>query len=132
MGFSIREITYNDVKSLNIKDNRLIFSPTAKYFAIVKQKKVVSVTAVKENKKGVKLQANYTFPEYRNRGLFSFLLKNICKKYSNYDIYADCLNTSVSIYINQGFDVYDIKEFKRFTLYKVRMLRNETICKENR
>lgn len=125
MGCEFRQISYDEIKGLNISDKRLIFSPHAQYYALVDGDIVKSVISVKVAKNGVKLQGNYTFPEYRGQGLFTKLLRCIMNIYSeNINIYADCLNTSVGIYLRNGFELYEIKEYKSFTIYKVRLLSN--------
>lgn len=131
MGCQFREIKYEKVNGLNIKDKSLIFNPKAKYYAIIDGDIIKSVLAVREAKNGVKLQANYTFPEYRNQGLFTLLLRCVMDLYNDMNIYADCLNKSVGIYIKQGFELYKIQKFKSFTIYKVRLLRDVKVCKEN-
>lgn len=125
MGCKFRKITYNEIKGLNISDKRLIFSPNSQYYALVDGDIVKSIISVKVAKNRVKLQANYTFPDYRCQGLFTELLKFVAYLFKNMNIYADCLNTSVGIYLRQGFELYDIKEYKSFTIYKVRLLSNE-------
>lgn len=124
MGCKFGQIKYEKVKGLNIKDKSLIFNPKAKYYAIIDGDIIKSVLAVREAKNGVKLQANYTFPEYRNQGLFTKLLKCVMYLYRDMNIYADCLHKSIKIYIKQGFELYKIENYSSFTIYKVRLLRN--------
>lgn len=123
MGCEFREVKYEKVKGLGIRDKDLIFNPKAKYYALIDGNTIKSVLAVREAKNGVKLQANYTIPEYREQGLFTLLLRCVMDLYNNMNIYADCLNKSVGIYIKQGFELYKIKNYTSFTIYKVRLLR---------
>ena len=111
MGCKFGQIKYEKVKGLNIKDKSLIFNPKAKYYAIIDGDIIKSVLAVREAKNGVKLQANYTFPEYRNQGLFTKLLKCVMYLYRDMNIYADCLHTSIKIYIKLGFEFYKIENY---------------------
>lgn len=130
MGCKFGQVKYEKVKGLNIKDKSLIFNPKAKYYAVIDGDIVKSVLAVREAKNGVKLQANYTFPEYRNGGLFTKLLKYVMRLYKDTNIYADCLNKSVGIYLKQGFELYKIQEYASFTIYKVRLL-NGKLCEKD-
>lgn len=132
MGCQFREVKYEKVNQLGIKDKSLIFAPNSSYYALTDGNTIKSIIAVKTAKNGVKLQANYTFPEYRNQGLFTLLLRCVMDLYKDMNIYADCLHKSVGIYIKQGFEMYKIQEFKSFTIYKVRLLRDGGVCKENK
>ena len=131
MGCKFRKVKYEKVKELGIRDKNLIFSPKSEYYAIIDDNTILSVLAVKEAKNGVKLQANYTFPEYRNRGLFTMLLKCVISVYEYTNIYADCLNKSIGIYIKQGFELYKIQNYSSFTIYKVRLLKDGKLCKKD-
>lgn len=123
MGQSIRRSNYEEVKALQIPKKSLIFNPRAEYWAFFDGEHAVSVLAVREAKNGLKLQANYTIPEFRNRGIFSALLRYVISEYPDKDFFADCLKSSVSIYLKNGFELQEIKEFKSFTIYKVRLKR---------
>lgn len=118
----IRELSYQDVCALRIHDKSLIFSPKAKYMALSVDNTIVSVTALQSNARGLKLQANYTFEQYRGLGYFDKLLKYVIMNY-NCDLYADCLPTSVGIYTRNSFKVYKIVEFKNFTIYYTKLER---------
>lgn len=132
MGCEFREVEYEKVKGLGIRDKSLIFNPKAKYYAIIDGNTIKSVLSVREAKNGVKLQANYTFPEYRNQGLFTTLLRCIILMYDKVNIYADCLHKSIGIYIKEGFELHKIENYASFTIYKVRLLRDGRICEKDK
>ena len=76
----------------------------------------LSSSEEKANK--VKIRANYTVPEHRNKGYFTNLLKWYVKPRIEYK--ANALKPSRNIYIRNGFEEYNIKEFKSFTVYYMR------------
>lgn len=120
---TIRELDYNYIRGLNIKSKDLIFPSNSLYFGLFEGDAIVSLLALKISKNRAKLQANYTFPEHRRKGYFTKLLEYVIINYKQFDIYADCLNSSVNIYKKLGFEQYSFKSFKNFDIYYVRLLR---------
>lgn len=116
---SIQEISYGKAKEFIGKQKDLILKPTYKFFAIIEDDEIKSVLGVLESNT-VKVHCNYTKPKDRNKGYFSKLLKEIIKQYDGKVITADCLETSKNIYINNGFELVSSKEYKTFTIYKVK------------
>ena len=75
MGCQFREIKYEKVRQLGIKDKSLIFAPNSSYYTLADENTIKSIIAVKTAKNSVKLQANYTFPEYRNQVYLAFAVR---------------------------------------------------------
>ena len=122
---TIRSGRIDEIKSLKIHGKDLIFPQNATYYVLEDESIIKCFLAVKDAKSGVKLQCNYTMPEYRRQGLFSKLLDEVINRYKDKDIYADCLLASRNIYLSKGFTEYKIKEFKHFTIYYMKKEREQ-------
>lgn len=114
---TIRSGRIEEIKALNLRSRDLIFPTDAVYYILEDENIIKCFLAVRRVKYGVKLQCNYTFPQYRNKGLFSHLLSKVLELYKNENVFADCLPASRNIYLNNGFKEYRIKQFKRFKIY---------------
>lgn len=79
----------------------------------------VGYTAIREFPGYYKSQANFVREQYRRRGIFTYMLWCMMDKYRDKPIKADCLESSVRIYLKLGFELKAVKNCKAFTLYKV-------------
>ena len=118
-GCSVQEISYESAREFMRGAKNLILKKDYKYFALIDNVRIVSVLAVKETDK-IKLHCNYTPPLLRGKGYFTQLLQNIVERYKWFDIMADCLEASRDIYLRCGFILVAVKEYKHFTIYKVK------------
>lgn len=115
----IQEINYDRAKEFIGKQKDLIIKATYKFFAIIKDDKIKSILGVSEGKT-IKIHCNYTRLEDRKMGYFTQLLKEVVKIYEGKVITADCLEASKNIYLNNGFQLIESKQYKTFTIYKVK------------
>jgi GNAT superfamily N-acetyltransferase len=122
MECGIAKINYCDIPQILKIDRTLIFNPKSIYYAFFNKCNPISILGIRTMKNGIKIQSNYTIPEYRGQGYFSALLTHIMRKYTE-TLYADCTDKSVNIYIKNGFEEYDYKRFKNFNIHYVKLKR---------
>jgi predicted GNAT family acetyltransferase len=114
-----KEIEFKDVPfrsdtyGVEFKDNGL-------WFGLYDQDNLVSVANVITIGKKHRLKSNFTDPSRRGRGYFTTLLAWIVnERYAGKPLEADCLQSSYRIYEKLGFTVLEVKNYKKFDIYKV-------------
>ncbi len=113
----IAKITFEEAKELAKGRNELILDKEGIYYGLFIDDKLVSMTSVIE-KKDIKLKANFTLPEYRGKGYFTKLLQYICAN-TGKKITARCLDTSLGIYLKNGFNKLWERQYKSFRITNV-------------
>ena len=76
-------------------------------------------TAIREFRGYYKSQANFVREEYRRRGIFTFMLWCMMDQYTDKPIKADCLKTSIGVYLRLGFHVVGLKQYQGGYMYCV-------------
>ena len=90
------------------------------WYGLYDQDSLVSVANIIKVGRKYRLKSNFTDPSRRGRGYFTLLLDWIVnERYAGKDLEADCLVSSYRIYEKLGFTVIQVKNFKKFDIYKV-------------
>jgi len=113
----IRHIDYSEAKNF-ITDDLLIVKPDYEYYGYFHNNELVSACGLEFKKKYTRIHCNYTKPDCRGRGyitwlivLLTFNMKGLVK--------GNCLESSINIYKNLGFNVVGTKTYRGQTAYKV-------------
>lgn len=121
--YRIKKITLDDVKACKFKPepHTVSLKDNGEWYAVEKDKEIISVLCVSDKHGGKYLSENYTKPEFRGKGVFTMLLNFIVNTlYKNDLIIAHCLKASVNCYKRVGFTHYNTREFKYGTQYYMR------------
>ena len=114
-----KKISFKIAKQI-IKDKNLIVNDKAIYYALKEDDEILSIISVQARNGKVKFKANYTPEDKRGKGYFTELLREMIYKYRFCTIQANCLESSVKVYVNNGFNIYNEKQFKNFKIYYVK------------
>jgi len=115
----IRKIDYNEAKEF-IKDELLIIKPGYEYYGYFRDNELVSACGVEYKKNHTRIHCNYTKPEHRRRGYITFLIALLLSNWKGL-VKGNCLDSSINIYKNLGFEIVGTKTYRGRTAYKVEM-----------
>jgi GNAT superfamily N-acetyltransferase len=121
----IARADYETVRALAPRNQSLTIRPQDEFFVLSVGGAIVSMLSVSVKGRRAKIKANYTRPECRRRGHFSRLLAFIVATHRDHELVADCLDASLGVYLAAGFRVRSRKAYRRFTLTRVHLGREE-------
>ena len=121
--YELRKINEEDLdltlKKKLIKEAIVIYKPTFEWYALYDNDTMLTIIAVSFRKTNYRIEAIYTISEYRGYGLGTVALKQMIDILdSQYDITADCLDSSISMFKKCGFELIKSLELKICNLHK--------------
>lgn len=117
-------ISYEDIPDAikyhpEIAKNCIAISDKTKYFGYVINGNIVAIGGYRQYKDYSKILASFTLPEFRNRGIYSKLLKHRLDILKEEDIITYATKHSLNILLNHGFEI--INSYK--ISYKLKLKR---------
>lgn len=106
---------FAEIAALGVRERHLPIRPGGVWWTLERDGRIVSfLNAAALSGGAVKLKTNYTVADCRRRGYFGLLLGSVIAAYAGRTLRADCLDTSLSIYLRAGFYIVRERQFKQF------------------
>ena len=116
-------ISENLMKQIK-KEALMIYKPNFEWYCLRCDNDILCIIAVGFRKTNYRIEAIYTPQQWRGYGLATTTLKEVCKVYNGqYDITADCLDSSISLFQKVGFEKIKTMNYKICTIHKCIMKR---------
>lgn len=104
------------------KEALMIYKPNFEWYCLKWNNDILCIIAVGFRKTNYRIEAIFTPKQWRGYGLATVALKQVCKLYNaQYEITADCLDSSVSMFQKVGFDKLETKHYKICNIHKCKM-----------
>ena len=108
------------------KEALMIYKPNFEWYCLQYENDIICIIAVGFRKTNYRIEAIYTPKQWRGYGLATMTLKEVCKVYNGqYDITADCLDSSVSLFQKVGFEKTKTMNYKICNIHKCIMKRGK-------
>lgn len=118
------------------RETTMIYKSNFIYYALFddESKNILVIIAIQNrNNKNIRIEAIWTIPEYRGYGFGTIALKQVCDLYiKDYDIYADCLESSKSIFLKNGFELIKTLKLSKFDLHKCIYRKEKHQCQDQK
>ena len=121
--YKLKKINEEDLdlqlKKKLVKEALVIYKPNFEWYALYDGDTILTIIAVSFRKTNYRIEAIYTIKEYRGYGLGTVALKQMIDILDNeYNITADCLDSSISMFQKCGFELVKSLELKICNLHK--------------
>lgn len=101
------------------KEALMIYKPNFEWYCLNLNEDILCIIAIGFRKTNYRVEAIFTPEQWRGYGLATITLKEVCKLYNEqYDITADCLDSSISIFEKVGFTKLKTMNYKICTIHK--------------
>ena len=114
----------NDLMKKIKKEALMIYKPNFEWYGLYDKDILLCVIALGFRKTNYRVEAIYTIEQFRGYGIASNALNRLCELYNfDFDITADCLDSSVSLFQKVGFQKHKTMNYKICNIHKCSMKR---------